>query len=130
MTESVQPTAGVGNPVVLIDAINVKIRDGQVSNRPIYAAVLVTMARDRNTRGCGLSRGDSGRSAVSPRPGANHAKVGSIVNRTAPFPVMSRRSVSVELEAKWLKHVPRIEGMMWQQVTARRRPTALGQNAR
>ncbi|MFD7275410.1 transposase, partial [Streptomyces mirabilis] len=29
-------------PVVFIDAINVKIRDGQVANRPIYVALAVT----------------------------------------------------------------------------------------
>ncbi|WP_445161750.1 hypothetical protein ACTXG5_27320 [Mycobacterium sp. Dal123C01] len=30
------------NPVVLIDAIHVKIRDGQVANRPIYVVVAVS----------------------------------------------------------------------------------------
>ena len=29
-------------PVVFIDAINVKIRDGKVANRPIYVALAVT----------------------------------------------------------------------------------------
>jgi transposase-like protein len=30
-------------PVIFIDAINVKIRDGQVANRPIYVALGVTV---------------------------------------------------------------------------------------
>lgn len=30
-------------PVVFIDAIHVKIRDGQVTNRPIYLAMAVTV---------------------------------------------------------------------------------------
>lgn len=36
------------DPVVFIDAINVKIRDGNVANRPIYIALGVTVdgARD------------------------------------------------------------------------------------
>ena len=32
-------------PVIFIDAINVKIRDGQVANRPIYVALAVTVRR-------------------------------------------------------------------------------------
>ena len=32
-------------PVVFIDAIDVKIRDGQVANRPIYVAIGVTVRR-------------------------------------------------------------------------------------
>jgi transposase-like protein len=38
-------------PVVLIDAIYVKIRDGQVTNRPIYVAVGVTCAGERDILG-------------------------------------------------------------------------------
>jgi transposase-like protein len=38
-------------PVVLIDAIQVKIRDGQVTNRPIYVAVGVTCAGERDILG-------------------------------------------------------------------------------
>jgi transposase-like protein len=53
--------------VIFIDAINVKIREGQVANRPIYLALGVTvdgerdgpastaMARERSS-GCGSSR--------------------------------------------------------------------------
>ncbi|MDH6625875.1 transposase-like protein, partial [Streptomyces sp. LBL] len=29
-------------PVLFVDAINVKIRDGQVANRPIYVVMAVT----------------------------------------------------------------------------------------
>ena len=34
-------------PVIFIDALNVKIRDGQVANRPIYAALAVTVVNAR-----------------------------------------------------------------------------------
>ena len=36
-------------PVVFIDAIVVKIRDGQVANRPVYTAIGVTMSTGRET---------------------------------------------------------------------------------
>jgi putative transposase len=45
-------------PVVFIDAIFVKIRDGQVANRPIYVAVGVTCAGERDI--LGLWAGDGG----------------------------------------------------------------------
>ena len=35
-------------PVVFIDAIHVKIRDGQVTNRPVYIAIGVTCAGERD----------------------------------------------------------------------------------
>jgi transposase-like protein len=38
-------------PVVFIDAINVKIRDGQVANRPIYVALAVTCEGTREVLG-------------------------------------------------------------------------------
>lgn len=38
-------------PVVFIDAINVKIRDGQVANRPIYVALAVTCEGERDVLG-------------------------------------------------------------------------------
>lgn len=38
-------------PVVFIDAINVKIRDGQVANRPIYVALAVTCDGERDVLG-------------------------------------------------------------------------------
>ncbi len=38
-------------PVVFIDAINVKIRDGQVANRPIYVALAVTCDGTRDVLG-------------------------------------------------------------------------------
>src|ERR1700758_4621454 len=45
-------------PVVFIDAIFVKIRDGQVANRPIYVAMGVTCAGERDI--LGLWAGDGG----------------------------------------------------------------------
>ena len=38
-------------PVVFIDAIHVKIRDGQVANRPIYVALGVTVDGERDILG-------------------------------------------------------------------------------
>jgi hypothetical protein len=40
-------------PVVFIDAIHVKIRDGAVANRPIYVALAVTTEGRRDILGCG-----------------------------------------------------------------------------
>ncbi len=37
--------------MIFIDAINVKIRDGAVANRPIYTAVGVTLAGERDILG-------------------------------------------------------------------------------
>jgi len=48
-------------PVVFIDAINVKIRDGQVANRPIYVALAVTAEGHRDV--LGLWAGDGGEGA-------------------------------------------------------------------
>ncbi|MEW2477353.1 IS256 family transposase [Micromonospora gifhornensis] len=48
-------------PVVFIDAINVKIRDGQVANRPIYLAMAVTVDGHRDI--LGIWAGDGGEGA-------------------------------------------------------------------
>ena len=48
-------------PVVFIDAIHVKVRDGQVANRPIYVAIGVTCAGERDI--LGLWAGDGGEGA-------------------------------------------------------------------
>jgi putative transposase len=38
-------------PVIFVDAIHVKIRDGQVANRPIYVALAVTVDGERDILG-------------------------------------------------------------------------------
>ena len=48
-------------PVIFIDAIQVKIRDGQVANRPIYVAFAVTVEGRRDI--LGLWAGDGGEGA-------------------------------------------------------------------
>lgn len=48
-------------PVVFLDAINVKIRDGKVANRPIYVALAVTADGTRDI--LGLWAGDGGEGA-------------------------------------------------------------------
>jgi putative transposase len=48
-------------PVIFIDAIQVKIRDGQVANRPIYVALGVTVDGERDI--LGLWAGDGGEGA-------------------------------------------------------------------
>ena len=51
MTEWVnRPLEGV-YAAIFIDAIVVKIRDGQVANRPIYAAIGVTLAGEKDVSG-------------------------------------------------------------------------------
>jgi transposase-like protein len=46
-----EPSAGPVYAVVFIDAINVKIREGQVANRPIYLALGVTVDGQRDVLG-------------------------------------------------------------------------------
>jgi putative transposase len=48
-------------PVIFIDAIHVKIRDGQVANRPVYVALAVTCEGHRDI--LGLWAGDGGEGA-------------------------------------------------------------------
>ncbi|WGT48580.1 IS256 family transposase [Tessaracoccus lacteus] len=48
-------------PVLFIDAIHVKVRDGQVANRPIYVALAVTVDGHRDI--LGLWAGDAGEGA-------------------------------------------------------------------
>ena len=50
-------------PVVFIDCIHVKVRDGQVANRPIYIALAVTAEGNRDI--LGLWAGDGGDGAKS-----------------------------------------------------------------
>jgi putative transposase len=48
-------------PVVFIDAIVVKVRDGQVTNKPFYVVIGVTTARERDI--LGIWAGDGGEGA-------------------------------------------------------------------
>ncbi|MEV1179594.1 IS256 family transposase, partial [Nonomuraea sp. NPDC049784] len=48
-------------PVLFIDAVHVKLRDGQVANRPIYVALAVTVDGERDI--LGLWAGDGGEGA-------------------------------------------------------------------
>lgn len=47
-------------PVVFLDAIVVKIRDGQVTNRPVYAAIGVTVNGERDILGLWVGDGGEG----------------------------------------------------------------------
>ncbi len=47
-------------PVVFIDAIHVKIREGQVANRPIYVAIGVTVDGERDILGLWVGEGGEG----------------------------------------------------------------------
>ena len=47
-------------PVVFIDAIHVKIREGQVANRPIYVAIGVTVDGERDILGLWAGQGGEG----------------------------------------------------------------------
>ncbi|MGC4996693.1 transposase [Streptomyces sp. DT195] len=53
-------------PVIFIDCVIVKVRDGQVANRPIYMAVAVTAEGHRDI--LGLWIGDGGREVLAPGP--------------------------------------------------------------
>ena len=48
-------------PVLFIDCVNVKIRDGKVANRPIYMALAVTFNGRRDISGCGPASSVTGR---------------------------------------------------------------------
>ncbi|KOV55801.1 transposase, partial [Streptomyces sp. AS58] len=48
-------------PVLFVDAINVKITDGQVANRPIYVVMAVTAEGHRDI--LGIWAGDGGEGA-------------------------------------------------------------------
>jgi transposase-like protein len=48
-------------PVLFVDAINVKIRDGQVANRPVYVVTAVTVDGTRDS--LGIWAGDGGEGA-------------------------------------------------------------------
>ena len=47
-------------PVLLIDALYVKIRDGQVSNRPVYVAVGINLIGERDVLGMWVGTGGEG----------------------------------------------------------------------
>jgi putative transposase len=50
-------------PVVLIDALMVKIREGQVANRPVYVAVGINLAGERDVLGLWVGTGGEGAKA-------------------------------------------------------------------
>ena len=56
-----QPTLDSVYPVIFIDAIVVKVRDGQVRNKPIYVVIGVTVTGERDI--LGLWAGDGGEGA-------------------------------------------------------------------
>ena len=47
-------------PVMFIDAVHVKIREGQVANRPIYVAIGVTVDGERDMLGLWAGQGGEG----------------------------------------------------------------------
>lgn len=47
-------------PVIFIDALVVKVRDGQVTNRPVYTAVGVTVDGERDILGLWIGQGGEG----------------------------------------------------------------------
>jgi transposase-like protein len=61
MTEWQNRPLDVVYPVVFLDAVHVKIRDGKVANRPIYVALAVTVDGTRDI--LGLWAGDGGEGA-------------------------------------------------------------------
>ena len=57
-------------PVIFIDAVNVKIRDGNVANRPIYVALAVTVEGTRDILGLWAGEHGDGEGAKFWAPGA------------------------------------------------------------
>jgi putative transposase len=47
-------------PVVFVDAVHVKVRDGQVTNRPVYTAIGVTIDGERDILGLWMGQGAEG----------------------------------------------------------------------
>ena len=52
-------------PVVFIDAIHVKVRDGQVTNRPVYVAIGVSVNGERDILGLWAGDGGEGREVLA-----------------------------------------------------------------
>jgi len=52
---------------IFIDAIYVNLRDGQVGNRPIYAAIGVDLAGTRTSSACGPAPAAGSRPSSGPR---------------------------------------------------------------
>ena len=85
-------------PVLLIDAIIVKVRDAQVANRPVYVAIGVNLAGERDVLGLwlgptggegGQAVGDDADRAPQPRP---HRRADRVLRRSAgPAGVDPRR---------------------------------------
>jgi hypothetical protein len=82
------------DPVIFIDAIHVKIRDGKVANRPIYVALAVTCEGRRDIRGlwagdpAAAGRGASGRPVP---PGVRVSRMAGAAARTAATRAGSRK---------------------------------------
>jgi putative transposase len=60
MTEWQNRPLDVVYPVIFIDAVHVKIRDGQVANRPVYLALAVTCEGHRDILGLWVGDGGEG----------------------------------------------------------------------
>jgi putative transposase len=58
-------------PVIFLDAIHVKIREGQVANRPIYVALAVTVDGERDILGLWVGQGGEGAKLLAARPDRN-----------------------------------------------------------
>lgn len=87
-------------PVVFIDCIHVKVRDGQVANRPIYVALAVTVDGNRDV--LGLWAGDGGEGAKYWQQVLTEIK-----NRGVEDVLM--------LVCDGLKHLPDTVGHVWPQ---------------
>jgi hypothetical protein len=63
-----QPALNGVYAVIFLDAIVVKVRDGQVANRPIYAAIGVSLAGEKAVLGLWAATGWGGREVLAGRP--------------------------------------------------------------
>ena len=65
-----EPAAGSVYPVLLIDAIIVKVRGGQVTNRPVYVVIGVTVNGERDILSLWVGDGGEGAKLIGHSRGA------------------------------------------------------------
>ena len=95
-------------PVLFVDAINVKIRDGKVANRPIYVVMAVTAEGHRDI--LGIWAGDGGERVLALSRWltgwedlrVDHAGGGSLVSSVPPSYRGHRYPVEVISHCVWL----------------------------
>lgn len=113
-------------PVLFVDAINVKIRDGQVANRPVYVVMAVTVEGHRDI--LGIWAGDGGEGAKYRLHVFTELK-----NRGLDDVLMlvcdGLKGLPEAVETIWPRTIrPNLRGAPAAQLVPLRRPAGLGQD--